>query len=503
MRKYEKNQIMAVIYALINANERICMKLKNKQYDNLYVVLEECQGAAIEIGEYLEKMQDAIEDVVRLLENYCELIYKTAVFLNKKEYVGARVCLTKVQDTLNCIVDEMLKIKAEKVKVLFLPYKKEMWTSMESIYDAFCMDDNFDTKVMPIPYYDIGDYKNRVYCYEGERFNQDVHFAYYEEYCLEKEHPEVIFIHNPYDQTNSLTQVDEKYYAVNLKGNTECLVYSPYFTYGTYTPGYSEFLYVNPATLIADKIVVQSEKVKKIFCDLDIEEEKLMVLGTPKTDAVINKIKQVEIPAEWKEKIQNKKVFLLNTHLSYFGVTYENREKNGNVGIKMHNEIFDAIVDKEDVALIWRPHPLMFAMLRDRFPECLEYANELLRRIKNSKNCVVDMQTDYMPAFSCSDAMISTWSSLINEYMITGKPVMIFQRQMEEKVRNISPIDRGLNYFRFGKNRISFNKYIEMVKKGEDPIKNERMEMINKAFLNLDGTVGEKIYEQIRKEFEE
>ena len=39
----------------------------------------------------------------------------------------------------------------------------------------------------------------------------------------------------------------------------------------------------------------------------------------------------------------------------------------------------------------------------------------------------IDRSGDYRAAFSCSDAMITTYSSMINEYMATGKPIMIFQ----------------------------------------------------------------------------
>ena len=38
----------------------------------------------------------------------------------------------------------------------------------------------------------------------------------YDEYSLEKEQPDIVFIHNPYDGTNNVTRVPEQYYSYPL-----------------------------------------------------------------------------------------------------------------------------------------------------------------------------------------------------------------------------------------------------------------------------------------------
>lgn len=44
-----------------------------------------------------------------------------------------------------------------------------------------------------------------------------------------------------------------------------------------------------------------------------------------------------------------------------------------------------------------------------------------------------------------------------------------------------------------------FGKFLAMVARGEDPKKEERMQMLHKkAFANLDGTAGEKIYAYLK-----
>ena len=62
-------------------------------------------------------------------------------------------------------------------------------------------------------------------------------------------------------------------------------------------------------------------------------------------------------------------------------------------------------------------------------------------KINCSSNCIMDNTDDYMIAFQHSDALISTYSSLINEYMVTGKPVMIFQKQQPADIKERHIID--------------------------------------------------------------
>ena len=45
-------------------------------------------------------------------------------------------------------------------------------------------------------------------------------------------------------------------------------------------------------------------------------------------------------------------------------------------------------------------------------------------------------------------------------------------------------------------------KFIEMVLNGKDPLYEERMSDVHRAFSNLDGTIGENIYQRLKREFD-
>ena len=52
----------------------------------------------------------------------------------------------------------------------------------------------------------------------------------YEEYDFEKRRPDMIFIHNPYDEYNYVTSVHPFFYSQSLKQFTDLLVYIPYYS---------------------------------------------------------------------------------------------------------------------------------------------------------------------------------------------------------------------------------------------------------------------------------
>ena len=96
-----------------------------------------------------------------------------------------------------------------RFKVVFLPYKASMWDSLESVWKAAAADENCDAYVIPIPYYDKnldGSFKQEHW--EGDQYPADVPITRFDQYDFEKRKPDVVFIHNPYDECNSLMEQD-------------------------------------------------------------------------------------------------------------------------------------------------------------------------------------------------------------------------------------------------------------------------------------------------------
>ena len=500
MRKYLQIQLVNTFRAFADAVDRTEREICGKRAGNSETLLAALQESIIDVGNFIEKHNfDGNIELVQSMEVCCELIYKCAV---EQNWNIKQLLCRKIKECIDGWINTMVAgVSIEPLKILFVPYKAEMWSSMHTLWEC-AMDRRWNVQVVVSPYYswELG---KKVFHYEAERLPDEVEVIHYSEYDLSLEHPDVVVFHNPYDDTNNVTQLHESFFTSNLKKNTEMLIYSPYFTAGVCVPGRSDFMFEAPGTYYADVILAQSEKAGKIFEQYDHGEQKILTYGSPKVDYIVNaRLREIDIPQEWKEKINGKKVFLLNTHLSYFPEASQNKKASGNYAERFHKEIEKAFLGREDCVLIWRPHPLLKTMINNRFPQCREYVEHFENAVRQAKNGIVDEQADYMKAFSVSDGMISTWSSLINEYMITQKPILIFQNRIKEEYRENVLLERNINYFRFGKDSITFDEYRDMVLRGEDELKERRGCAVKEAFPNVENRASDQIIDYIENQFE-
>lgn len=498
MRKYLKKQINNMLNTLLRANDILRKLMLENKSVQVKVLSEDLIASAEELIGYISEETEGENKCIECLTVYVEALRGCLHTSRTADKASMCAVLKKhLNRALEILQEEIVE---DKLKITFMPYKADMWTCMASIWEAAIKDEACEVTVVPIPYYDIANSEDITFHYEAERFPQEVGCIHYDNYSEEEQYPDIIVIHNPYDDTNNLTRVPERFYASNLVNCTARLVYAPYYTMSVYVEEKHKIRFLTPGNQLADSIICQSQRVKEIYEQIGYPSEKLLAFGSPKIDAVINaKVTREDVPCEWREKIGNKKVFLLNTHLSYFPMSFMNTEKSGNYAVRFCNEILDAFLNRDDCVLIWRPHPLLKEMVRGRFTECLEYVNAFERKIREADNGIIDENGNYLYSFTCADALISTWSSLINEFMVTKKPILIFQTRVAEKYIPQSPINTNTNYFRFGKGCYTFEQFRDNVIDGIDPKYEERVQEIERAFPNLDGQAGSKIYNFLKE----
>ena len=320
----------------------------------------------------------------------------------------------------------------DKLEVVFLPYKTSMWDSLESIWMAAEEDAGADAYVIPIPYYDKNpDGTFRQEHYEGEEFPKYVDVTDYRDYDFELRQPDIVFIHNPYDGGNYVTSVAPFFYSKNLKQYTEKLVYVPYFVLDG--DGIEESYVLTAGVLNADYVVVQTEKekqdyikhIKEAYPDFSFNEDKFLPLGSPKFDKVCSMNREHEnVPLEWREKAEGKKVILYNTSVTSL------LKSNEEYLAKMRR-VFDLFKEREDTILLWRPHPLMESTLASMRPNLYGEYMELKQQFVKEQYGIYDDSPDMYPAIGLSDAYYGDWSSLVWLYQKTGKMIMIQDVEVE------------------------------------------------------------------------
>ena len=169
-----------------------------------------------------------------------------------------------------------------------------------------------------------------------------------------------------------------------------------------------------PGVINADRVIVESERMKKAYVNVmtklagkntrDYWMEKISGEGSPKYDRVLKTMdEEQDIPDSWKEKIDNKngtkkKVILYNTGIqALLDSDMKMVEK-----IKEVLEIFRD--NKDKVALLWRPHPLLGSTIRSIRPELWQEYGNIVRTYREEDWGIYDDSPDMNRAIAVSDA---------------------------------------------------------------------------------------------------
>lgn len=412
MRKHTRDQLLNIIptiwegveYAL-KANNEVAAILFNDCYDAIEMI-----SNLLEEGLSEEKYND-YKIFLNSFKSDLEKLSNGS--LNEDNNESFR---QQLFSNLNFIQSSLINEAEVKLEIVFMPYSASMWDCMESIWRAATQDQNCECYVVPIPYYErtsslgLGDFH-----YEGQELPKYVPIVDYQTYDIRVRKPDVIYIHNPYDGNNRVTSVDPQFYSNELKKHTEMLVYVPYYvSNGTIPEGHA----LSPALQYVDKIIVQSEDIRNKYSEF-ISPEKLIALGSPKIDRVLNYEKgKSDIPKEWKKVVGDKKILLFNTSLT--GLL-----KYGSVFIDKLKYVFEKLSTRNDIVILWRPHPLSEQTISSMRPQLLRDYYQIEHEFKTKNIGIFDQTPDIERAISISDAYYGDGtSSVIHMYGITGKSIM-------------------------------------------------------------------------------
>lgn len=103
----------------------------------------------------------------------------------------------------------------------------------------------------------------------------------------------------------------------------------------------------------------------------------------------------------------------------------------------MIDKIKDALAvfkeNKDDIALLWRPHPLIVATLDSMVPEISEQYKKIVEDYKAEGWGIYDDTADMDRAIAISDAYYGDPSSIVQLYEKLEKPIMIQNVNVLEK----------------------------------------------------------------------
>ena len=390
--------------------------------DAVLNLLTQCQNFAINLGTYIETVYEEGTKSVGVLEEYCEMVYGLCGELAKNAGAG------EILNKLSTFTDRFKRVLEDEIlshrEVVFMPRKASAWSALEPFWKEAVSDPKCKVYVMPLPYFDknpddsVGDAH-----YEGEIFPEGIDVIHYEKYDLTQRAPDEIVICEPYDECNYTSTVHPAFYSKNLKNYTKCLTYVPWFETDEINEDDArakksmEHYVAMPGLVYADKIILQSESMKKAYVDFlaiwagedtrDVWESKICFAkaGKPKEDGVL--------PAS-----KNK------TMLYYVSISFilEHKQK----AIEKIKNVFDTFGEYgAEISVLLSQDPLIEKVLPDADPELYEAYCRMKKECvpQNIKEACFDVGAK--EAANVCDGYYGSPGSFIQHFLQRKLPVMI------------------------------------------------------------------------------
>lgn len=255
------------------AHHIVYQSVEENTYDIAFEILESCQNSAISIGNQIEEAYANPEKSITILEDYCELLYGLYNAVGNEELDEIKCKIDALDDAILRFLSEFDAAFAKEKEILFLVFKDKYWDSFDALYKEAVEKGN-RVYAMVVPYYEINaDNSYGDMHIEDTNMPEYVNCVGYKDYDIAKRHPDMIYIQNPYDECNYSTRVPDEFFAQNLKGLTDELIYKPYFTMDELDEEeklqYAMLRYFcsMPGVVHSDKIILDDENTKKGYIE--------------------------------------------------------------------------------------------------------------------------------------------------------------------------------------------------------------------------------------------
>ncbi|MFC2459566.1 MAG: CDP-glycerol glycerophosphotransferase family protein [Selenomonas noxia] len=356
-----------------------------------------------------------------------------------------------------------------------------VWCKVKSLYEALSKDESFDCQLVAIDMQEFAWNSAEEYPAFLQFLNErDIPFIPEAAYNFSERSPDVLVYTNPYDNHHPKFSIE------NVRRKGIRIVYLPYsipFFIDNNNRGY---LYDLPIHRQAWRVYVRSKReLRKYGMYCQAGNAHVALAGAPLRDYLAEQKEWVKPDARFK------KTFLWGIDYGF----WDHTATFGEYGAK----ILQYFTDHPQLGLIVRPHPLFFGSVTKRGVMSEETVRSFYKQCNDLPNISLDLCGDLTASFCKSDALISDTSSILVEYLLMERPVLYLRMKDTPDYREYQEDDSDvLAHYYSGDSFERIVHFIEMVVANQDPMREERKEILEKYFYHHQENAGENIKEMLK-----
>ena len=383
----------------------------------------------------------------------------------------------------------------KKINLVFVCHRPQVWNSLKSIFEHCIADESFNITIVAVPIKkqlpEIG-FNHELYESEGaEDFWKDFpccvingyNYETKEWFDLTKLKPDYVFFQQPYNAVRC------EAYKSNNVARYATICHVNYYYDSCKELGFQCIPpdFVNNVSLYFMQNKTEKEWIEEYLARINNNFTKLYVSGFPRFDLLNSK--NNENCNVWKRN-----------NPSDFRIIWTPRwttNENNCHFFKYKDLLLDYCKKHLNLDFVFRPHPQAFLNWVAN-KEISEKQLDIYREKYNQMdNAVIDRSQDYLPLFYTSSCIVTDFSSVVPEYFLTGKPVVYCYNE-KSLYNNEGKFTEGFYYV---KNWKELEDTLNMLRKGIDPLKDKRKELIkSEFFVNKEGA-GFSVKEILKRDF--
>lgn len=452
-------------YTYLESFLKNIINLNKKQFKNKKEKL--LQEIDFQIKNIYDKQKGGYWKVTDSDKIFIELMYKIKDGIIKKN-------LKQLKIELNELLLKIPHLYQGKIRVALFLNEVSVWSSFEGLYESFDSDSKFNVDLVYLPFEHINTDKSRDHFKEYKDILR-LPIVSYIDYNISENSPDLVIYLKPYDS------IPKEFYINEIE---KVVKRTMYICYGFEGSEYVDYQFRLPFMQKIWRYSVFGDCVKKAYMKYGYNNgNNCVVWGNPRVDLINSYMKNNDIPHDWAKKIESRRTVLWTPHHSMEYGTF----------IEYKDIIVEFFEENKEMALIFRPHPLMRKALINNNIIDKSDLDKFVNDITDMENVIYDDNESYRAAFSFSEAIITDGTSFLREYHLLNRPLIHTTKYNGGK----QLFEEFIPAHYTVKNKDDLIEYLRMIKAGEDPLKTQREDILKREIFMPTQGVSEYIKEQI------